>query len=712
MSNSSFYSQSGGNQQTSNSINSKVNEAEAAKVAAEAAQAAAEAARDTANTAKVDAVAAEAGSQTAQGLSEAARDTATTKASEALISADAASNHQQDASKLAITAEDVGYVLSDNSTGFSALHHAAKASASAAAAALDASSVAADVNTATTQAGLATTKAGEASASAAAALQSEQNASQSETNSSQSEANSSQSETNAGQSEANASASAATATTQAGISTTQAGISTTQAGTSTTKAGEAANSASSALSAQSAAEAARDAALSALDNFQDQYLGTFSSAPTTDLDGDALVAGALYFDTTSDAMKVYDGTQWLNAYASLSGALIAANNLNDLNNAATARSNLGVSTVGNTGAFSDLTGTPTTISGYGITDAFDGAFSSLTGKPTTVAGYGITDAFDGAFSSLTGKPTTVAGYGITDAFDGAYSSLTGTPSLATVATSGAYADLSGTPSLATVATSGAYADLSGTPTIPTNNNQLTNGAGYITSVPAQSFASLTGKPTTLAGYGITDAFDGAYSSLTGTPTIPTNNNQLTNGAGYVTSDTTYTADGDYGMALSGTAFRLEDDRRRNSNTADVYSGNTHDYTFYDADVGIRWHTAGAEDMRLTDGGDLHVDGNVVAYSTTVSDKRLKKDVEPIEDALDKVQKLVGCTFTYTNSGRKSAGLIAQDLELVLPSAVSEDTLPFHGKEGETYKTVQYDQVIGLLVAAVQELASEVKSLKG
>ena len=576
MSNSSFYSQSGGNQQTSNSINSKVNEAEAAKVAAEAAQVAAEAARDTANTAKVDAVAAEAGSQTAQGLSEAARDTATTKASEASVSADAASNHQQDASKLAVTPEDVTYVLSDSSTGFSALHHAAKASASAASASQDLSSV---------------------------------------------------------------------------------------------------------LSAKSAAEAARDAALSALDNFQDQYLGTFSSAPTTDLDGDPLVAGSLYFDTTSDAMKVYDGTQWLNAYASLSGALIAANDLNDLNNAATARSNLGVSTVGNTGAFSDLTGTPTTISGYGITDAFDGAFSSLTGKPTTVSGYGITDAFDGAFSSLTGKPTTVAGYGITDAFDGAFSSLTGKPTTVagygiTDAFDGAYSSLTGAPSLATVATSGAYADLSGTPSLATV------------------------------------ATSGAYADLSGTPTIPTNNNQLTNGAGYVTTDTTYTADGDYGMALSGTAFRLEDDRRRNSNTADIYSGNTDDYTFYDADVGIRWYTAGAEDMRLTDGGDLHVDGNVVAYSTTVSDKRLKKDVEPIEDALDKVQKLVGCTFTYTNTGRKSAGLIAQDLELVLPSAVSEDVLPFHGEEGETYKTVQYDQVIGLLVAAVQELASEVKSLKG
>ena len=43
-------------------------------------------------------------------------------------------------------------------------------------------------------------------------------------------------------------------------------------------------------------------------------------------------------------------------------------------------------------------------------------------------------------------------------------------------------------------------------------------AGYLTSVPAQSFASLSGKPTTIAGYGITDAFDGAFGSLTGKPT--------------------------------------------------------------------------------------------------------------------------------------------------------------------------------------------------
>lgn len=78
------------------------------------------------------------------------------------------------------------------------------------------------------------------------------------------------------------------------------------------------------------------------------------------------------------------------------------------------------------GAFSSLTGVPTTIAGYGITDAFDGAFASLTGVPTTIAGYGITDAFDGAFASLTGTPTTIAGYGITDALTSVdYSSLGG-----------------------------------------------------------------------------------------------------------------------------------------------------------------------------------------------------------------------------------------------------------------------------------------------
>lgn len=122
-------------------------------------------------------------------------------------------------------------------------------------------------------------------------------------------------------------------------------------------------------------------------------------------------------------------------------------------------------------------------------------------------------------------------------------------------------------------------------------------------------------------------------------------------------------------------------------------------------------TNDTERARLETDGDLHVDGNVIAYSTTISDKRLKKDIAPIDNALWGVSQLNGCTFTYLKDDRKSAGLIAQDLEKVLPSAVIEDKAVFHGEEGETYKTVQYDQVIGLLVEAVKELTAKVEELE-
>ena len=124
----------------------------------------------------------------------------------------------------------------------------------------------------------------------------------------------------------------------------------TSAATATTKASEAAASASSSETFKVASEAAKDAALAALDSFDDRYLGSKSSAPTVDNDGDALVSGMLYFNTTTNEMKVYDGSRWLNAYASLSGALLATSNLSDLNNAGTARTNLGLGTAATTAA--------------------------------------------------------------------------------------------------------------------------------------------------------------------------------------------------------------------------------------------------------------------------------------------------------------------------------------------------------------------------
>ena len=121
----------------------------------------------------------------------------------------------------------------------------------------------------------------------------------------------------------------------------------------------------------------------------------------------------------------------------------------------------------------------------------------------------------------------------------------------------------------------------------------------------------------------------------------------------------------------------------------------------------------AVDMRLDGNADLHVEGNVIAYSTTISDERLKKDIVKIDNALDKVSQLNGYTFEYLADGKKSAGVIAQEVEKVMPSAITESTLPLKmGDDNETqYMTVQYDQLMGLMVEAIKELKAEIEELK-
>lgn len=112
-------------------------------------------------------------------------------------------------------------------------------------------------------------------------------------------------------------------------------------GASTAQTG-AQGAASTASAAAAAAAAARDATLAAYDSFDDRYLGAKSAPPTLDNDGAALVAGALYFDRTSEKMRLWTGSAWVAAYVSAEGLLVAASNLSDLTNAATARTNLGL----------------------------------------------------------------------------------------------------------------------------------------------------------------------------------------------------------------------------------------------------------------------------------------------------------------------------------------------------------------------------------
>ena len=276
----------------------------------------------------------------------ASADSATASAGSATASAGSATNAAGSATTAAgsaTTAAGSATAASDSATASanSAITSADSATDSANSATASAGSATTAAGSATTAAGSATTAAGSATAaagSATAASDSATDSANSATTSGNSATTSANSATAASNSET---AAAGSATTSANSATASANSATASAGSATNSS----NSATSAATAQTAAEAARDAALAAFDSFDDRYLGAKASDPTTDNDGDALAAGMLYYNTTDDVMKVYEGSSWVAAYASLSGALIANNNLSDLNSAATARTNLGLGTI-------------------------------------------------------------------------------------------------------------------------------------------------------------------------------------------------------------------------------------------------------------------------------------------------------------------------------------------------------------------------------
>lgn len=107
------------------------------------------------------------------------------------------------------------------------------------------------------------------------------------------------------------------------LASTSASNASTSATNASNSASAAATSASNAATSETNAAASAAAAAASLDNFDDRYLGAKSSDPTVDNDGNPLVVGALYYRTTAPiGMKVYDGSQWLEASAAQQAALV------------------------------------------------------------------------------------------------------------------------------------------------------------------------------------------------------------------------------------------------------------------------------------------------------------------------------------------------------------------------------------------------------
>ena len=113
-------------------------------------------------------------------------------------------------------------------------------------------------------------------------------------------------------------------------------------------------------------------------------------------------------------------------------------------------------------------------------------------------------------------------------------------------------------------------------------------------------------------------------------------------------------------------------------------------------------------------GAITAGGNITAFSS--SDERLKENVVNISNPLEKLALLNGVTFDWKDSyiesqggldamfvRKNDVGIIAQDLEKVLPQLVAE--------RSDGYKAVKYDRIVALLIEAVKELKAEVDSLK-
>ena len=104
-------------------------------------------------------------------------------------------------------------------------------------------------------------------------------------------------------------------------------------------------------------------------------------------------------------------------------------------------------------------------------------------------------------------------------------------------------------------------------------------------------------------------------------------------------------------------------------------------------------------LDMSEAGAATFNNNVTAFS----DERLKDNIETLEDGLDKVEQLRG--VTYTRDDREEIGVIAQEVEKILPEIV----LTADDEMGT--KSVDYSRITAVLIEAVKELSARVKELE-
>jgi hypothetical protein len=246
----------------------------------------------------------------------------------------------------------------------------------------------------------------------------------------------------------------------------------------------------------------------------------------------------------------------------------------------------------------------------------------------------------------------------------------------------------------------------------------TPGTGSVTSVTAGTGLTSTGTTAVTISMPATGPGAGSYSGGISAITIDAQGRitAITGSAGYSTGDIT-SVTASTGLTGGGTtgAVSLAVD-----GTAVLFLNDPGPLT-----AGLRINGSGlGVNVAVPAAGAITASGDITAFS---SDARFKKDIEPIRDALEKLKKITGITYNHNalakslglETGTRMAGVLAQEVEAVLPEVVTLAPLDTDYDEegnkysisGENYKTVKYDKMIPLLIEAIKELSDQVDDLK-
>ena len=234
-----------------------------------------------------------------------------------------------------------------------------------------------------------------------------------------------------------------------------------------------------------------------------------------------------------------------------------------------------------------------------------------------------------------------------------------------------------------------------TVTISQNLSELTTSTGdgdgdfFVVVDSSGDEKKLTKANINISGFNNDSGFITGITSSNVTTALGYTPYNSTNPSGYVTSSGVTSVGGSSGVSSSGgTTPSLSLDTAFNAQFQ-----------------GVGANTAGAT-------GEVRATGNITAYYS--SDIALKENLNPIDNALDKVMSITGYNFDWIDSHieerggedgyfvrKKDVGIVAQEIEKILPEAVADRV--------DGTKGVKYEQIIPLLVEAIKDLKSQLDS---